>query len=126
MDGQIQAIHHQIDTLNQLSFSSRYQDQDSGLQQSKEALALNSSLPSRFFYVKGYVDSTNNLTWFNLFFSDYAEAYRLAKNALELAEENGYQLGKSRAYGYLGRIKMYWGFYKDAIESHQQQLKFPC
>ncbi|MEM8860972.1 MAG: tetratricopeptide repeat-containing sensor histidine kinase [Chloroflexota bacterium] len=124
MDGQIQAIYQQIDNLNRLSFDSRYQDQDTGVKRSKDALDINASLPEQFFYVKGYVDSTNNLTWFNLFFSDYVEAYRLATEALEFADEHDYKLGKARAHGHLGRVKMYWGLYSDSIDSHQKQLKY--
>ncbi|MEM9774427.1 MAG: tetratricopeptide repeat-containing sensor histidine kinase [Chloroflexota bacterium] len=124
MDGQIQAIYQQIDNLNRLSFDRRYQDQDTGVKRSKEALDINASLPKQYFYVHGFVDSTNNLTWFNLFFSDYVEAYRLATETLELADEYDYDLGKARAHGYLGRVKMYWGLYSDSIDSHQKQLKY--
>ncbi|MEM9776403.1 MAG: tetratricopeptide repeat protein, partial [Chloroflexota bacterium] len=124
MDGQIQAIYRQIDNLNRQSFESRYQDQNTGVKRSKDALEINSSLPEQYFYVQGFVDSTNNLTWFNLFFSDYAEAYRLATESLELAYACDYELGIARAHGYLGRVKMYWGLYSDSIDSHQRQLKY--
>ncbi|MFK7804181.1 MAG: tetratricopeptide repeat protein [Anaerolineae bacterium] len=122
LSSKISAIYSEIKALNKSGYSNKYKDQSKGLQLSQSAYDLNESLPPDLIDQEGKVDSLNNITWFNLFFTNYYDAYLYAIQALELAQEHNYSLGQARAFGHLGRIRMYWGNYAESLECHNQQL----
>jgi tetratricopeptide (TPR) repeat protein len=113
-----QSPEENIDTLNKLSWAYRNVDADKGLEYAEEAY----DRARRIGYTRGEAFGLQHRAFFQWRISAFAEAVRLANEAVALFESSEDINGHASSLNILGNIAFSIGDYETALGSHLKSL----